>query len=176
MGPITYSLCQKAIIGPAMWIVGLCSFPPLIDEISLPINTTGASVKTSFSAPVDKNYQFILNFEFASTEARLQDTLVGQRFQKACDTAPASLLGKSEYGHPIPIRILIRRANDQSVLLDQEFTSLCVLGHANNRKSRSVGWVTLDRGEYIAEITNVAAQEGFTDTEVFVALVPGVGK
>lgn len=176
MGPTTFALCQKAGIGVAMWITGLCSFPPLIKDVAMPLDAAGASVKAPFSAPVDKSYQFILSFDFKSVEARLQDSIVGRNFREECYTAPATLIGQSEYGRPIPIKVVVRRANDQSVVIEKEFTSLCVLSHGGNRKSRNVGWVTLSRGEYIVEMTNVVAQEGLADTKTYIALVPGGGK
>lgn len=176
MGPTTYALCQKSLIGPAMWIAGLCSFPPLVSHLALPMNLGGESVTTSFTVPVEKNYQFILHFEFASTDARLQDAIVGRSYSAECDNEPNSLVDKPEYGRPIPIRVVVRRAKDRLILVDKQFTSLCLLGHVDNRKTRSVGWVALPRGEYTAEVTNVAAQKDLTNTKTFISLVPGGGK
>ncbi|HJW56598.1 MAG TPA: DUF5625 family protein [Burkholderiaceae bacterium] len=176
MEPATYALCQKAAIGPALWIAGLCAFPPLISNLALPLSAAGAAVATSFTVPVDKNYQFVLQFEFASTEARLQDSIVGRNYRAECDKEPTSLAGKPEYGRPIPIQVVIRKAKDRSIVVDEQFTSLCVLGHADNRKTRSIGWVALTRGEYTVEVTNVTAQDGLTTTRTFISLVPGGGK
>jgi len=136
MGPITYSLCQKALIGPALWIAGLCTFPPLIENTALPLTTAGATVSAPFTVPVDLRYQFVLQFEFPSTEARLQDTLVGSRYQTECDTDPAALADKPEFGRPIPLRLVIRNAKDHSLVTDEQVTSLCVLGHAGNKEPR----------------------------------------
>ena len=176
MGPITYSLCQKALIGPALWIAGLCAFPPLIENTSLPLTTAGATVSAPFTVPVDLRYQFVLQFEFPSTEARLQDTLVGSRYQTECETDPAALADKPEFGRPIPLRLIIRNAKDHSLVTDEQVTSLCVLGHAGNKKSRAVAWVTLSRGDYTAEISNLSAQTGLDDVNTFIALVPGSSK
>ena len=176
MGPTTYALCQKSLIGPAMWIAGLCSFPPLVSHIALPMNTGGEFVVESFTVPVDKNYQFILQFEFASTDARLQDTIVGKSYSAECDKEHNSLAGKPEYGRPIPIRIVVRSKTDRSILIDKQFTSLCLLGHVDNRKTRSVGWVTLSRGEYTLEVTNISAQNDLNNVQTFISLVPGGGK
>ena len=176
MGPTTYTLCQKAVIGPAMWIAGLCTFPPLINDASLPLSSAGAAVTTPFSVPVDKDYKFILEFEFKSAEARLRDMIVGGSYRTECEKEPAALLGKPEYGRPIPVRVVVRKAKDRTVVIDQQFTSLCVVGHVANRKSRGIGWVSLTRGEYTAEITNVDAQEDMTDIKTSISLVSGSGK
>ncbi|WP_411969922.1 DUF5625 family protein [Paucibacter sp. DJ2R-2] len=173
MGPTAYALCQNGIIGPAMWIVGLCVFPPLIGSTALPLQTAGIATSSSFTVPVDKSYQFLLEFEFASTEARLQDKIVGNNYAAGCQSNPMSLAGQAEYGRPIPIRVVIRRANDSSVVVDSKFVTLCLQSHSNNRKSRSIGWVTLARGEYTAELTNLAAQDGLTHTRTSFSLVPG---
>lgn len=159
-----------------MWIAGLCAFPPLISSVALPLSAAGATVATPFSVPVDRNYQFLLKFEFPSTEARLQDIIVGTNYRAECDKEPASLTGKPEYGRPIPIRIVIRKAKDQSIVVNEQYTSLCALGHENNRKTRRIGWVNLTHGEYTAEVTNIAGQDGLTNTKTSIALVPGGGK
>jgi Domain of unknown function (DUF5625) len=176
MGPTTYALCQKAFIGPAMWIMGLCSFPPLISDLSFSLDAAGTPVASAFSVPVDRSYEFVLDFEFASTEARLQDRIVGTNYEAACSTEPTSLLGKSEYGRPIPIRVVIRKSSDKAILVESEFLTLCVKGQISNRKSRSIGWVALPRGEYIAEVTNLAVQEGLAEMKTSISLVPGGGK
>jgi hypothetical protein len=76
MGPITYCLCHKEIIGVAMWITGLCAFPPLIPVTEISINEPGLVISKEFNAPVDKSYLLDLNFIFPSTEARTRDEIV----------------------------------------------------------------------------------------------------
>jgi hypothetical protein len=176
MGPIAYALCQKAILGPAMWITGLCSFPSLIENVPLPLDAVATVRSSSFTVPVDKNYEFLLEFEFVSTEARLQDKMVGSSYAADCEDNPTSLLEKPEYGHPIPIRVVIRHAVNRAVIVDAKFITLCIQGHAGNRKMRSIGWVTLARGEYTAEVTNLAIQDGFANIKASVSLGPGSGK
>lgn len=176
MGPITFALCHKALIGPAMWITGLCSFPPLIDALPFPLDAGGSTVSSAFSVPVDKNYEFFMSFEFVSTEARLQDKLVGSNYGAACDRGPAPPLAKSEYGRPIPIRIVIRKMSDKSIVIDSEFVTLCVQGWMDNHKGRSIAWLALSQGEYTAEVTNVTAQEGFGAVTSSISLVAGGAK
>ena len=176
MGPTTYALCHKGLIGPVMWLAGLCVFPPLIPNISLPLGHAGTAVTQPFFVPVDKKYLWTLNFEFTSVEARLDDKIVGSNFDSRCLSAPESLNSRSEFGRPIPIRIVVRRANDRTVVVDTAFQSLCIHGHVDNKKSRAVGWVELTRGEYIAEITNVVAQRDLSGVVTTVSLVPGGAK
>lgn len=173
MGPTTFALCQKAVFGPAMWIAGLCAFPPLIRDVPLPLDAAGATVSVPFTAPVDKRYQLVLGFDFPSVQARLQDVVVGDRYHAACVSSPESLVGRPGFGRAVPIRVVIRRAEGGDVVVDQTFTSMCVFGHSEHRKWRSVGWVQLPRGPYTAEITNVDAQPGLEGVKTVVSLVPG---
>lgn len=159
-----------------MWITGLCSFPPLIGNTAFPLNKEGSTVSAHFTVPVDKNYQFVLEFEFSSTQARLQDKIVGNNYQTECDKNPEALTNKPDFGHPIPIRVVIRKAQDRSVVTDETITSLCMLGHGDYKKTRGIAWVTLTRGNYIAEVTNLIAQDGLENVKIFLALVPGEGK
>ena len=173
MGPIRYELCQKPIIDLVLWVTGLCVFPPLIEPMAFPLTVAGAKVSVPFSAPVDKSYQLQLGFEFSSTEARLKDQIVGTKYQTECDHDPATLTGRPEFGKPIPIRVVIRKEDDKEVAIDQQFLSLCSNGFINNTKWRGVGWVTLPRGKYIGEITNLIAQDELTNTKIFITLAPG---
>lgn len=176
MGPTTYTLCQKAVIGPAMWLASLCVFPPLIPDTPLPLDQAGMTVKHPFVVPVDKRYLWTLIFVFPSIEAGLADKIVGSRFDPRCLSDPASLSGQVEFGRPIPIHIVIRRAKDRVAILDTTFQTLCHFGYVGDKKSRAVGWVELVRGEYIAEVTNLAAQDGLSAVKTTVSLVPGLAK
>ncbi|MFO1249893.1 MAG: DUF5625 family protein [Inhella sp.] len=148
----------------------------MIETTALTLSAAGSSVEKPFTVPVDQSYQFILQFEFSSAEARLQDTIVGDNHRAECDEAPELLADKPEYGRPIPIRVLIRRVKDQTVVIDKQFTSRCVLGFADKLKTRRIGSVNLARGEYTAELINVSAQDGLSNIKTFIALVPGTGK
>jgi hypothetical protein len=176
MGPLTYALCHKSLVGPALWITGLCAFPPLFSDVALPLGAEGTTVATAFFAPVDRKYQLVLNFEFATSDERLQDTTVGSSYRAECDKDPSSILDKPQYGQAIPIRVVIRKAENNAVIIDEQFTTLCIISHRANQKTRSIGWVSLARGKYTAEITNIAAQKGLGAAKVSVALVPGGSK
>ena len=56
MGPIAYNLCHKEVIGVAMWITGLCSFPPLITPTDVSLQEPGVVLRKDFNAPLDKSY------------------------------------------------------------------------------------------------------------------------
>jgi hypothetical protein len=83
MGPITYSLCHKEVIGLAMWITGLCAFPPLIPATEILIRDSGLVLSREFNAPVDTSYLLSLRFVFPSTETRIKDKLVGVGYSPA---------------------------------------------------------------------------------------------
>ena len=134
----------------------------------------------AFTAPVDKAYLFDLTFEFPSIEARLNDQIVGTRFDKFCkgdvkyqDIPEAQREG---LGRPMSFQIVIRRANDRSVLVDQTSNSLCLMSSGDNTKSRIIGWVELPRGNYIAEVTNLESQRDFSNVMTYISMVAGVGK
>ena len=54
MNPLTYSLCQKPVLGLTMFVSGLCAFPPLLPETPLPLQQAGARVVSEIEVPVAK--------------------------------------------------------------------------------------------------------------------------
>ncbi|HYD61685.1 MAG TPA: DUF5625 family protein [Noviherbaspirillum sp.] len=181
MGPTTYLLCQKPVIGLVMWAATLCAFPPLFSDAPIELAVAGATVTRSFTVPVEKGYPLALNFRFPSVEARLGDQIVGDRHDEKCN-------GKARYeeipeiqrsglGRPIPLKVVVRKTADRSVVVEQTFESLCITSHnGTNAKTRTIGWLTLPIGDYIAEITNLQAQPGFSGVVTTVSLYGGQGK
>lgn len=183
MGPITYALCQKPVIGIAMFVASLCVFPPLIRSEPLVLTTAGATASKDFVVPIDKSYLFDLAFEFPSLEAIRRDTVVGSGYGEGCEDAvkyeDMSAGWPSVFGHPIPVHVSIKRKSDGRVVVDQTFVSLCMFGSAGGEhptKWRRIGRVELTRGEYRVEMTNLEAQAGLDGVATSFSLVGGHGK
>ena len=176
MGPITYSLCHTQYIGLAMWLSGLCYFPPLVEPTEISLHKTGSVLREDFDAPVEKLYLLKLKFKFPSTEARLSDTLVGGGYYgKYCNGAvpyekiPADKL--QSVGLPVPFKVQVRNQSDGGLVVDQVFQSLCKFAHSGNTKSREMGWVSLKEGSYQIEIFNQSSQPAFEDIKIEFSLV-----
>lgn len=184
MGPITYSLCQKPVIGFVMWAAFLCGFPPLIPNEPFPLTGAGAIVIKEFEVPVDNAYVFELMFEFPSGTERLSDQLVGSwpldycgqnvRYEDIYNNIPEPQ--RAKMGRPIPIRVVVRRMSDRSVVADHTHMTLCSSRFNSTMKWRPIGWVTLNRGKYIAEVTNLESQPGFDGIKTMLTLIKGYGK
>ncbi|NML18259.1 DUF5625 family protein [Azohydromonas caseinilytica] len=177
MGPTTYALCQKPVIGIVMWITALCGFPPLFADEPIALSREGSTITREFEAPVDLKYPLNIDFEFESTQARLDDSIVGYRFDANCwgnkryDDIPERQ--REGLGRPMPFRVMIRHAADRAVVLDRVFDSLCITSHRDNLKTRTIGWLELRRGQYTAEVTNLEAQAGLEHVVTRVSLVGG---
>jgi hypothetical protein len=183
MGPITYALCQKQVIGMAMFVSGLCAFPPLIKQEPISLAKAGSAASKEFVVPVDKPYFFDLAFEFPSVEAFRRNQVAGPGHGNYCEddvkiedlpaVRPANL------GRLIPIHVVVKRTSDKHVVVDQTFVSSCGTGSSGTDHPTiwwRIGRVELTRGEYIAELTNVEAQSGLEGVKTTVYLVGGHGK
>lgn len=180
MNPITYSLCQKPVVGVAMWMFFLCGFPPLFSEKKLDLNTTGSTAKASFHAPVELKYGLEITFKFPSAESRIKDQIVGDNYIEECRHdiryEEISETRRKGLGRPIPFRLIIRKRANKSIVLDRTFVSLCVISHGERDKVRTIGPVPLATGFYIAEIINLEKQEGLAGVETTISLSAGHGK
>ena len=179
MGPVAYELCQKPVIGLAMWLASLCVFPPLFSQAPIALSTSGSKASTVFSVPVGKTYVFELHARFGSARQRIDDDIIGNRHTPHCEqgTVPGSLSEEERkgLGRPIPFRVIVRRASDLAVVMDKVFTSLCSVSYSpsTHEKTRRIGAVQLPIGNYEAEVVNLVAQDGFGQIATTVSLSPG---
>lgn len=181
MGPITYWLCEKPVIGVVMWISSLCAFPPLFSNEPIALSIANSTVSKAFVVPVDKKYPLTLTFAFESLQARLSDQIVGDRFDENCykqeryEDIPENK--RSGLGRPIPFKVSVRRTSDRVVVLNKTFVSLCRASHNGaNEKSRTIAWLELPRGEYTLEVINLQGQLGLERVKTHVSLYAGYGK
>jgi hypothetical protein len=160
-----------------MWAAFLCTFPPLIDDTEISLERSGLVLNQSFEAPVGKSYSLYLNFVFPSVEARLHDVIVGDRYRPECielkryDDIPEKI--RIGLGRPIPLRVVVRKSEDKSVILEQTFQSWCSAWHAGSTKGRIVGFVSLEHGAYTIEVFNEQVQTGLSEIKTYIGLVSG---
>ncbi len=154
-----------------MWITGLCAFPPLIPATEISIREAGLVLITKFTAPVDKSYLLSLRFVFSSTETRIKDNLVGERYSgNYCtgniqyDAIPQQ--ERSGLGLPISFKVVMRTEPGSDLVFEQTFNSLCYVAHATNDKYRDVGRFGLNEGVYRIEVYNLQPQPAFGDIKV----------
>lgn len=180
MNPISYYLCQKPVIGAVMWITTLCSFPPLFSNEPITLLTSGTMVSTAFFAPVDKSYPLAITFEFPSTQARIEDQIIGTRFDQNCDgTTPYEEIPEAKHlglGRAIPFKVTVRNAKNHLIIHEKIYHSLCATGHSGAKTTRTIGWLTLKRGKYTIEVTNLYAQPDLLNVKTQISLYAGYGK
>jgi len=180
MGPLTYSLCKKPVLGLIMYVTSACAFPPLFWAEPLPLQQASASFVKEFDAPVSKLYFLLLHFQFASTVSSQTDEVVGSLYNGNCnrDYADIPESQRAGLGRKIPIHVLIREQETGTIIIDRVFNSLCKTSAAASglEKTRTVGQIYLATGKYVAEIHNLASQAGLDDVKTTVSLVSGNGK
>jgi Domain of unknown function (DUF5625) len=182
MGPITYSLCQKPILGVAMWLASACAIPALFTGAPINLAVPASKVVAAFNAPIDLTYSLGIRFDFESAEAKISDEIVNSYGSRHC--GPACTFDErlaEERKHPlggrlIPFKVVIRNAVDKSIVLDQTFKSSGLSSYNSTWKIRKIGLVTLKRGKYTAEIVNLEAQTGLESVKTTLFLNAGGGK
>jgi hypothetical protein len=180
MGPITYSLCHKPIIGPLMWILSLCAFPPPIPPVDISLEKPGLALTTKFEVPVDRTYPLILEFDFPTAQDRVNDKIVGTGYDEHCkdETKHDAIIDKNPeiYGKVIPIRVVIKEVFGSVVVLDKTFRSSCSFSVGITDKDREVGYLKLARGQYLIEIINISGQPELKGIQTRIMLAGGLGK
>jgi len=180
MNSVTYSLCQKPVLGVMMFVASLCSFPPLFTEAPLPLQQADATVTREIHVPVTKPYFLSIAFEFPSAAAIRDDDVVGSRSDLNClhddeKISPAQRVG---LGRLIPVHVLVRGKQGGAVVLDKTFNSLCLTATSASGyiKTRTAARIDLEEGDYTVEVRNVERQAGLDEVKTSVSLVAGHGK
>lgn len=177
MGPVTYSLCHKPVIGLLMFVASACGFRPLFQDAPFPLQQAQARVVRDFDAPVGKSYSLNLNFEFPSAAAVLADEVAGSRHDESCgrDYADISLAQREGLGRPIPVHVLVRDRQSGDLVLDRVFQTLCITsqGGTGFSKTRTAARIALAAGKYTMEVRSLQDQPGLDGVKTTVSLVSG---
>jgi hypothetical protein len=169
-----------------MFIFFLCGAPQLFEDAPIDLTLAGSMVTRKVHAPVDMNYHLQAAFEFPSTTVRVNDQVIGQNYTKHCMGLAVSNfdlvsgeriryedipdIERSELGHPIPFRVVIRTANDRSIVVEETFESLCTRGWSEKFKFRDIAWVHLPIGDYVVDVTNLEAQPDLNNVNTTISL------
>lgn len=173
MNPLLHALCQKAVIGPILFVSTACAFPPLFSNAPIALDRENSRVTREFVAPVDSAYSFYFTFKFRSGESYRRDAFAGSFDGRYCGRGATAIPDdvKPALGRPVRVQVLIREQPGGRVVADRLFDTLCTTSHdpSSFTRNRDIGVVHLDAGRYVAEIRNVDAHAGL-DAEATVAL------
>ncbi len=181
MDPLTYSLCQKPVLGLVMFVTSMCAFPPLFHGAALPLQQAGTHLAEEVEAPVGKAYFLELGFAFPSAASFDADEVVGSRYDEVClrNEAEVPASQRNGLGRPIPIHVQVREQRSGAIIVDKTFHSLCVTsfgGPMAYTKTRTAGRLDLPAGRYRIEVRNLESQAGLDGVKTSVSLVAGHGK
>lgn len=178
MGPLTYALCKKPVLGLVLLVASACGFPPLFDAAPFPLQQAGARLVREFEAPVSKPYSLILNFHFPTAESSRADEVVGDRHDASCDRdyATISIAQRMGLGRPIPVHVLVREKETGAVAVDQVVNTLCITSQGGGpgfTKTRTAARFPLTAGKYVIELQGMEAQAGLDGVTTTASLVSG---
>lgn len=183
MNPALYALCQKAVVGPALWITGQCAFPPPLPDAPVMLDSPGQVLSQEVEVPVTKGYFLSLGVQFPSVEKRLGDRLIGARYDVPCygqgarqlDDFPAEQ--RPDLGRPVKLQVTALNVKDGAVAWQADIASICSAGHDLKRKKHQVlALVPLTEGRYRLLVRNVEARPDLAGLDVSLTLHAGTGK
>lgn len=162
MSPTLLALCQKAVIGPALWITGQCAFPPPLPATAIQLDTAGLVLSQEVEVPVSMGYFLSLGVEFASVEDRLNDRLIGSQYDVPCYGPDARQMSdfpveqRRDLGRPVRLQVSVLDARQGAVAWKADLASICRAGHDLKRKKLQVlALAPLAEGRYRVLVHNV---------------------
>ncbi len=183
MGQTRYDLCNTPVIGLIMYPLFLCASSPLIPETDISLLESGVVLKTIFKARIEKSYKLILSFYFPKDQDRDKDNIIGgpgyDGYCRSClEECNSNRMSESEeyrksYGTMIPIRVIVTKLSDSTVVVDKTFQTVCSIASGANDKWRDIGWIKLTEGKYSIEIINTTAQPELKGIQTKIGLYMG---
>ncbi len=174
MGPITYKLCHTAGIGVAMWITGLCAFPPPVPKQRVELDRPGLVMSASFSVPADKKYPLVFGYKSSGAvpDPKVRETCGFDRDYET--TSDWKSLGG---GRSVKFKVVIRKAEGMPPIFEGAMDHLCITSNANGFPDDVlVGYVPLAEGAYKIEVFNVRPYEDLKGKDTYLYLAGGWGK
>lgn len=165
MNPTLFALCQKQVLGPVLWITSLCVFPPPLPETPISVSAPGQVLSAQFEVPVSKGYFFSLTVQYPSVQARLNDSLIGAKYDVPCYGKDAKTVEdfskdrREDLGKPIKLHVTVKQLPDGTVVYDKDIASICRAGHdLATKKLQVLALAQLAEGKYSVEVKNLEAR------------------
>lgn len=165
MNPTLYALCQESVLGPALWLIGQCSIPPLIPDTTISLDSPGLVLSREFTVPVSRGYFLSLGVEFPTVEDRLTDRKIGAQFDFPCYGQGAKRLEdfpveqRLDLGQPIRLQVTALNVKDGSITWKADLASICRAGHdGKKQKLQVLALPRLSEGRYRLTVHNVEAR------------------
>jgi len=183
VNPTLFALCQKAVVGPALWITGQCHFPPPLPETPVTLASPGQVLSQEIDVPVTTGYFLSLAVQFPTVEERVNDQRIGGRNNAPCYGPEARRLEdfpaeeRTDFGHPVKLQMTALNVKDGTVAWQADIASLCQTGHdLKSKKHQVLALVPLAEGRYRLQVRNVEARPDLAGLGVFLTLHAGTGK
>jgi hypothetical protein len=184
MNQTIYNLCQKPILGSAMWILGLCSFPPLIASTPVSFNEEKVILVSDFEVKVPLKYFIYLKFGYEPGQLSEARAIIGEYNKEFClfekeasepDPQIPENIVKS-IGRPTRIEIAIRSLATEKEILKKVFLSYCSTSQGENSLTRIIANFPLEKGKYNIQIKNLEARSEFAKLSTSIFMAVGSGK
>jgi len=164
MGPLRYALCQNSILGPIMWILFACGFPPVLKPTEVSFSTNDIILDREFSIKVPLHYKLVQSIEFSKEDLTLAKKLFpdSSRYKnesweiyddKEDSDIPEDI--KSRMGVRNKFEITIYKKSDNTVLFNKIMTSAGKDSAGENNRSRHLSLLPLEKGDYRMTIRNL---------------------
>lgn len=184
MNPTLYSLCQKPILGSAMWLLGLCSFPPLISSTPISFNEEKIVLNSDFEVKVPLKYFIYLKLEYEPDQYSEANEVIGKYdknyclFEKEASEPDFQILADvvKKVGKATRVELIIRSSNTERELIKKVFLSYCSISHGEKSFTRILANVNLDEGKYHIQIKNLEARSEFDKFNMSIFMTTGAGK
>ena len=135
MNQIIYNLCQKPVVGVALWISTLCGTSPIIDSQPVNLQASGLILEKEFNIPIETQAKYNL-----SLSANPRSSIIGSNYSEICWRAALGedireelknmpQTNREELGNIIPFHVIIKSTKSNNTILDKTFYSICTTGH-----------------------------------------------
>jgi hypothetical protein len=143
MNTITFSMCQKPVIGMIMWLTSMCATNQALHDTYLNINKPNDATIQNITIPMDEVYTFRILLSIADIKEKIQGHRVDPICSIASDNTKSSLT----------LAVDLLTENEENVG-HFELSPTCPHPKWQDDSSIVVGSIPIKKGKYKIQITN----------------------
>jgi hypothetical protein len=148
MNTITFSMCQKPVIGIIMWLTSMCATNQALHDTYLNINKPNDFTVQNITIPMDEVYTFRVLLSLADIKAKIQEHGVDPSCSIALDNTKSPLT--------LAVDLLTEKGANVGHF---ELSPTCPRPKWQDDSSIVVGSIPIKKGKYKIQITNLNSIE-----------------
>lgn len=157
MTETTFALCQKPVIGIAMWLASLCATNQALHDAYLDLGQRNATLRQEFKAPMNEKYTLSIYLENKANDSLTTDAQKNWTEiicpSRSTNGVASTGMGDGEVRSALSLTLELDTLQGQLVS-KTKFAADCPRPKGEDGRILNLGVIDIQKGKYIVSITS----------------------